>query len=176
LGDEIDVVFGPVTIEASGGASMFRRVVLLVTVTMLIIGGCSTGDDADEQATTTDPVRVETDRIVQAWIDGFIASDPDAIAALYAEDGTYADVGFPFEIDGRTGIFTMVANHLMTTIYTAVDPINVTYTDTGAIVEWLWAGTYKDEPFSMNPSTTFEIEDGLITRSTDSYDRSDAPW
>ena len=44
-----------------------------------------------------------------------------------------------------------------------------------AIVEWLWAGTYRDEAFSMNPSTTFEIDTGLITRSTDSYNRSDAP-
>ncbi len=44
-----------------------------------------------------------------------------------------------------------------------------------AIVEWLWAGTYKDEPFSMNPSTTFETDNGLIARSTDSYTRLDAP-
>lgn len=45
-----------------------------------------------------------------------------------------------------------------------------------AIVEWLWAGTYKDEPFSMNPSITFETDNGLIARSTDSCTRSDTPW
>jgi hypothetical protein len=54
----------------------------------------------------------------------------------------------------------------------AVDPVPTPR----AIVEWLWAGTYKDEPFSMNPSTTFEIDNGLIARSTDSYTRSYAPW
>lgn len=43
------------------------------------------------------------------------------------------------------------------------------------IVEWLRAGTYKDELLSMNPSTTVETDNGLIARSTDSYSRSDAP-
>jgi hypothetical protein len=30
--------------------------------------------------------------------------------------------------------------------------------------------------FVVEPWTTFEIEDGLIVRSTDDYDLSDAPW
>lgn len=173
---ETCAVSDPAAAKAPGGVPMYRRVVLLVTVAVLIVGGCSSGNGADEQAATADPVQIETDRIVQAWIDGWIAQDPHAVADLYAEDGTYADTGFPFEMNGRSDIFTMVANHMMTATYTTVDAITITYTDTGAVVDWLWAGTYKDEPFSMNPSTTFETEGELIARSTDSYDRADAPW
>ena len=62
------------------------------------------------------------------------------------------------------------------TTYTAADRLNVTYTDTGATVDWLWEGTHSGSEFSMNAATVFEIQDGKIVRSTDSYERCTAPW
>jgi len=64
----------------------------------------------------------------------------------------------------------MVMGHLQSTDYTAADPVEITYTDTGAVVQWVWGGIYDGEPFTMEPSTVFEIEDGLIVRSTDQYE------
>ena len=69
----------------------------------------------------------------------------------------------------------MVMGHLRSADYTTADPVEVTYTDSGAVVEWLWGGTYDGEPFTMEPSTNFEIENGLILRSTDQYERPEAP-
>jgi len=60
--------------------------------------------------------------------------------------------------------------------YTVADPVNVVHTETGAVVDWPIEGTGKGEAFSMNASSTFEIEDGMIIKSTDSYVRSEALW
>lgn len=92
--------------------------------------------------------------------------------ALYAEDGIYADASYPFEY----AVDYLVRTHMGSTTYTAADPINIAYTDTGAIVDWLWEGTMMGAEFSMNASTAFEIENGRIVRSTDSYARCEAPW
>lgn len=101
--------------------------------------------------------------------------DVVGVVDLYDEDGTYADAGCPFEMNGHLSIRGMVSGHLQSTDYLVVDPVEVTYTETGAVVQWIWGGTFRGEEFTMEPSTTFEIEDGLIMRSTDSYERSDAP-
>ncbi len=56
-----------------------------------------------------------------------------------------------------------------------------------AIVEWLWAGAYRDEAFSMNPSTpilddqslsniSVLIPIGLLVTMFFSYSRPEASW
>lgn len=125
--------------------------------------------------TTIDQFRVETDRIIQAWIDGWLADDPAQVLVLYGEDSVYADKGCPFEMIGKAAIRTMVTGHMGATTYTVADPVEITYTRTGAVVQWIWGGTHRAKQFTMEASTTFEIANGLILRSTDSYNRSDAP-
>jgi uncharacterized protein (TIGR02246 family) len=124
---------------------------------------------------TTDAATAETDRIIEAWIDAWIREDADGVADLYAEDGTYADIGCPFEMNGRPAIRNMVAGHLGPADYTIVERVETTYTESGAVVQWVWGGTYDLKPFTMEPSTTFEINNGLITRSTDAYERTESP-
>jgi len=135
----------------------------------------TTTTEPDESATTVDPFRVETDRIIQAWIDGWLADDPALVVALYGEDSVYADKGCPFEMIGRAAIRGMVTGHMGGTTYKIADPVEITYNQTGAVVQWIWGGTHRGREFTMEASTTFEIENGLILRSTDSYTRSDAP-
>ena len=122
--------------------------------------------------TTTDAATAETDRIIQAWIDGWLADDPDAVVVLYTEDGIYADAAYPFEYP----VDYLVRTHMSSHTYTAADPLNITYMESGAIVDWLWEGTSNGSPFSMNATTTFETADGLIVESTDSFVRCEAPW
>lgn len=126
-------------------------------------------------APTAEPLRVATDRLIHAWIDGWLAGDPAQVVALYSEDGVYADEGCPFVMTGKAAIRGMVTGHMGSTTYTVADPVEITYTPTGAVVQWIWAGTNEGEGFTMEASTTFEIEDALILRSTDSYNRSDTP-
>ena len=120
---------------------------------------------------TTDTEAIITE-LQEAWLDG----DPARLASLYAEDGVLANIAVPFERTGRSSIESMLRGHLLATDYTMVDLRSITLTDTGAVVEWIWEGTYLDEPFSIEASTTFEIEYGLIARSADSYNIAKAPW
>ena len=143
---------------------MTIRVIATLILGALLVG-C--GGDTDDAA-----ARRETDAIIQLWIDGWLADDPDAVIALYAEDGIYADAAYPFEYP----VDFLVPNHMVSTKYTVAAAQNVAYTDTGAVVDWLWEGTANGEEFSMHASTTFEIRDGKIQRSTDSYVRCIAPW
>lgn len=144
---------------------MIFRVVAVLAFGVLLIG-CASANDA---------LRAETDTIIESWRQAWMGEDYTGVADLYAEDGTYADTGCLFEMDGRVAIGNMVQGHLQSADYTTADPVEVTYTDTGAVVQWIWGGTFDGEPFTMEPSTTFEIEDGLIIRSTDMYERPEAP-
>jgi uncharacterized protein (TIGR02246 family) len=158
-----------------------------MAVVALVAGACGREESTDStvqpqvatsirpSTTTVDPFMEETNRIIQDWIEAWMAKDIDGVADLYAEDGTYADVGCPFEMNGKSAIRGMVSGHVQSATYTVVDPVEISYTDSGAVVQWIWGGTYNGELFTMEPSTTFEIEDGVIVRSTDSYNRSDAP-
>ena len=144
------------------------RIAVALTLGVLLVG-CG-GDTND-----TDEFRAETDAIIDSWVEAWMAEDSKGVADLYAEDGTYADTGCLFEMNGKPAIHDMVSGHLYWTDYTTVERVETTYTDTGAIVQWIWGGTNNGDPFTMEPSTTFEIEDGLIIRSTDRYERAEAP-
>ena len=139
----------------------------MVFALALVLTGCG-GEGADE-------VDRETEAIINEWIRAWMAEDVEGVAHLYAEDGIYADAGCPFEMNGRIEIRNMVRGHLRSTDYTTVDPASIEYTDSGAVVSWVWGGTQDGEPFTMQASTAFEIENGVIARSTDSYDLSEAP-
>jgi hypothetical protein len=168
---------------------MRDRAILLLVLVALVVAACgseatsTTTSGPDESTTSTrpattttvDPFRVETDRIIQAWIDGWLADDPAPVVVLYGEDSVYADKGCPFEMIGKPAIRGMVTGHMGATTYTVADPVEITYTQTGAVVQWIWGGTHRGDEFTMDASTTFEIENGLILRSTDSYDRADVP-
>lgn len=145
---------------------MYRIVAMLIVGTLL--AGCGDANDTDE-------FRAETDTIIDSWRQAWMDEDFMGVAELYAEDGTYADTGCLFEMNGRPAIRNMVMGHLQSADYTTADPVEITYTDTGAVVQWIWGGNYDGEPFTMEPSTTFEIDNGLIVRSTDQYERSEAP-
>lgn len=163
----------------------------LVIFGLLLAGCANEADDATTSAvqslpsvttmtvaptTTIDAFQVETDRIIYAWIDAWKAEDAEAVADLYADDGVYADDGCPFVREGKAAIWGMVRDHMGGVKYTLVDPVEIIYTDNGAVVQWIWGGTHVGDEFAMDAQTTFEIEDGLIIRSTDKYELSDAPW
>ena len=121
------------------------------------------------------PDPATTDRIIQGWINGRKAGDDFDFVSLYAYNGYYVDTACRFEANGRWDIGVMLRRHLKSADYDAVDPVAVTYTDDGALVQWVWSGTYDGEPFTLEPTTTFEVEDGLIVASIDSYNLADAP-
>jgi hypothetical protein len=141
---------------------------MALTLAVVLVGCGSDTSDVDAS-------RAETDTIIDLWRQTWMDEDFMGVADLYAEDGTYADNGCPFEMNGKPAIRNMVMGHLQSADYTTVERVETTYTDSGAVVQWIWGGTYDGDPFTMEPSTTFEIENGLIVRSTDQYERPEAP-
>lgn len=124
----------------------------------------------------------ETDAIVAEWADAWVDCDGERVAALYEPTtGVYSDAAVPYERQGREEIARMVGNHCFGIDYTSSPVVSITYTDTGAVVQWIWEGTIirgadGGTEFSMRAQTTFQIEEGLIVRSTDDYELGDAPW
>jgi len=156
--------------------SRTRSVALLAGVIALLAAGCSSSDEEGDAA------HAEIDAIIDEWSAAWLASDGQRVAALYEPvHGVYADAAVGGEIEGAEGIARMVGDLTFWIDFTGSEAISVDYTDNGAVVQWVWEGmvvTGADygEHFSMRAQTTFEIEDGLITRSTDDYVLTDAPW
>ena len=66
---------------------MLRRSFIVLTVVALGIAGCSQDDDAE-----SDPATIATE-IVDKWNAAWVASDAEAAAALFTDDGVYVMQG-----------------------------------------------------------------------------------
>lgn len=126
-------------------------------------------------ATTTTTTPAEPYGIIQAWAEDRLSDEPWDFVDLYAFNGTYRDLTCGFEANGRHAIQRMFNLHLISADYTVVHPATITNNESQVVVQWRWTGTYDGEPFEVEPTTTFEFENGLILASTDSYDRTDVP-
>ena len=115
--------------------------------------------------------------VVQDWIDAWNDNDPDAIAALYAEDGTYEDVPSGQEARGDE-ISGFLADFFAGVGDVELDLANAFGGDDWAVAEYTFSATnqglFPGAPvgasFSVRTATVFELDDGEIQRSSDYYD------
>lgn len=154
-----------------------RSVALLAGLIALLAAACSSSDEEGNAA------HAEIDAIINEWSAAWLASDGPRVAALYEPvHGVYADTaGGVGESEGAEEIAAMVRSLKFWIDFTGSEVISVDYTDNGAVVQFVWegmviSGADYGQHFSLRAQTTFEIEDGLITRSTDDYVLTDAPW
>lgn len=75
-----------------------RYIGLLLALALLCVGGCAAEDDSGAaapttEATTTTPATVDQDaqatELADAWIAAWDANDPEAVAAVFTEDGVH---------------------------------------------------------------------------------------
>ncbi|MCP3998879.1 MAG: nuclear transport factor 2 family protein [bacterium] len=124
--------------------------------------------------------------IVDQWADAFLDGDPDAVAALFTEDGTYEERGPSQVFEGRSAIRQQLDEAFQYAEATEMTPKTIITGDSvisGSrdviTVEWTMSGMSAPgarspadrTPFSVEAVTVFEMRDGLIAESV-FY----APW
>jgi steroid delta-isomerase-like uncharacterized protein len=114
------------------------------------------------------------------WIAGWQALDPDRVAAMYAEDAIHEVVATGETFSGREAVRANIAA-LMTAVPDAALTVNQAFAtgEVGAI-DWTFTGHYSGQlpgfpppagqELAFRAATLFELEDGLVVRTTEFYD------
>ena len=142
---------------------------------LLGAGGLATGLVAAGRGVTI--AQEDAPEVVRDWIDAWNDNDPDAIAALYADNGTYEDVPSDQqvrsdEIGGFLADFFAVASDV------EIDLANAYGGDEWAVAEYTFTATnqgiFPGAPigasWSVRVATVFELDGDEIRRSSDYYD------
>ena len=114
------------------------------------------------------------------WTAGWQSLDPDRVAEIYAEDGMHEVVATGETFSGRDAIRANLGA-LMTAVPDAAVTVNRAFatSDAGAI-DWTFTGHYSNQlpgfpppagqALSIRATTLFELEDGVVVRTTEFYD------
>ncbi len=127
--------------------------------------------------TTTHPVPP----VVEAWMNAWNTGDAKAMRALFAEDGVLQDFAFQAQAEGREGVAAWVDLTLQSIPDTRVEIIEAFGSDERIAVTWVFSGTPESigtvpgtgASFSVPAVSIFELEDDLIVRLGDYYNRAD---
>ncbi len=157
--------------ERSGAHRLPRRAALR----LLGAGGLAAGFVARGRGGTA--AQDDAPEVVRDWIDAWNDNDPDAIAALYANDGIYEDVPSGQEargddISGFLADFFAVAGDVELELTDAFGD------DDWAVAEYAFSATnqgiFPGAPvgasWSVRTVTVFELDGDEIRRSSDYYD------
>ena len=152
-----------------------RRLPRRTAVRLLGAGGLAAGLAAGGRAATA--AQDDAPEVVGDWIDAWNDNDPDAIAALYADDGIYEDVPSGQQASGDE-IAGFLADFFAGVSDVALDLDNAFGGDDWAVAEYTFSATnqglFPGAPvgasFSVRTATVFELDDGEIQRSSDYYD------
>lgn len=119
--------------------------------------------------------------VVQAFLDGWLALDPEAIAATYAADGLREDITTPTVFTGHDEIQQSLADFFGAFAGAGVEHPNV-LSGPGpfAANTWVFTGDYvgqlpgfpagSGQPMTIEGFTLIELADDEIGRTVDYYD------
>lgn len=113
-------------------------------------------------------------RIAAAWYSAWTGEDPNALAALFTEDGTLVDLSVPYTSHGREEIaqFKAITERL-------IPDADLEITDAfrsgdRVVIRTDYSGTLPgaSKPFKVQMATVLELRHGKIAVNTDYYDRA----
>jgi uncharacterized protein (TIGR02246 family) len=146
-----------------------QRLIVVLTLGALLVACGGDTNDSDQQP-----------EIVNLWAEAFLEGDPDAVAALFTEDGVYGE-RWPAQVfEGRAAIRQQLHEGFLFAEATEMTPKTVVTGDNVIegeddviTVEWTISGmsapgtrSPSDKtPFSVEAVTVFEMRDGLIAKS-----------
>jgi steroid delta-isomerase-like uncharacterized protein len=120
--------------------------------------------------------------IAQQFIETWSNHDSIKVASLYAENFLYQDKAFTSTFKTKEKLISFVNGTVKGIPDLVFVPTSVIANDTMAMIEWIWKGTFTvgwlpnypgtNKPFQIQGVTVFQIKNGLITRSTDYYDKN----
>ena len=101
------------------------------------------------------------DQTYAAWN----AHDPDAVAAVFAEDAVVREVGNPLESHGRTAIRARAAALFIAFPDFTLERITLVVDGDRHADRWVMTGTHRGELFGMPPTgRTVRVEGATFTR------------
>jgi steroid delta-isomerase-like uncharacterized protein len=147
----------------------------VVGFALLAMLGAATAQEATPEVVFPAPL----DRFAAAWE----ARDPDAIAALYADDAVLTEAVLGSDTwTGPEEIREWAANNFAGFPDLALVASNAFVSGDHAAMEWIYTGSYTGEIPGLPPGTgqqiaipgasVLEFRDGLIVRDTMYYDRA----
>ncbi|MDH3302911.1 MAG: nuclear transport factor 2 family protein [Acidimicrobiia bacterium] len=113
-----------------------------------------------------------TPAIVEQWEDAWLSGDPDVVAALYADDAVWRIPTQGDVVEGREAIRDNAVFILNWMMFDEFDDQTVVVGEQVIVVESTWHGesrtTNRPEmaPFVSDVVMVFEVEEGLIARSS----------
>ena len=154
---------------------MKNRISLLFLVSFLILLGVSCQNQSHSRL-------VENNKAI-ALLFAQVWSSHDSVkfSTLFAKDFIYRDMPFGLESKTKNQIINFVNITVKAVTDLKMTPISIIASDSMAVVEWIWTGTYiggwgpeypgNNKPFTIRGVSIMEIENGLIKRNYDYYDK-----
>ena len=123
-------------------------------------------------------MKTESD-LPRRWAEAWTRHDPEALAALFADDCVYEDVTFGVESPGRDGVREWARGFLAAFPDLEVEPLSAFGSDRRAVLEWRMRGTHHGRLAGMDPTgrrfevrgvTVFLFGGDRIVRCSDFWD------
>ena len=152
---------------------MHRFVISLSLIGLLLAGIVAMGTTVSAQAGTPTASPVTVPSLVQAWMNAYTSQDPDAYAALYTPDGIYEDVPSGQAAQGHEAIAELATYYFESQHDFVFEPLAFFQGDGWAVLETNTSATDAESGqrvTGVRIATVFELDNGLIRRSSDYYD------
>jgi steroid delta-isomerase-like uncharacterized protein len=152
---------------------MRRFSVSLAAVVVLLAGIVTMGTSVTAQPATPAASPVTVSPLVQAWMNAYSSQDSDAYAALYTPDGIYEDVPSGQAAQGHEAIAELATGYFETQKDFVFEPLAFFQGDGWAVLETNTSATDTESGQRVTGvrfATVFELDNGLIRRSSDYYD------
>ncbi len=135
--------------------------------------GSSVGLMLPKAVFATRPVRKIS--IGQKWVDGWNATNPDALVAVFTPDGVYEDVAFGLKKKGSAELRELHKSFHDSVGDLYVKLIAAHVTNGRGTIEWVFGGKDIDvfktgKPFEVRGVSVIEVRHGRISRDVDYYD------
>jgi steroid delta-isomerase-like uncharacterized protein len=141
---------------------------LLVIVLLASLGGGSFASHTNAQDATPEALPP----VLIAWSEAWDALDPDALAALYTEDGIYEDVASGMVAQGRSEIAASLGEIMAGIAESQNEPVSGFSTGDMAVMEFQITAVdaASGKTFTFRGVLVAELDGDLIRSSREYYD------
>ena len=112
--------------------------------------------------------RARTRRVNDDTYSAWYAHDPDAVAAVFAENAVVREVGNPLEVRGRAAVRARAAGLLAAFPDFRLERLALVIDGASHADRWVMTGTHRGELFGIPPTgRTVRVEGATFTRLDD---------
>lgn len=150
----------------------FPTVVAVLAFALIALLGVRANPAAQAQEATP-AAGSDVPALLQAWLDGVNAGDGNAVAALYAADGTHEDVPAAMVVTGHEQIADLINGTVSQLGDYRMGVVSAQQAGNLAVLEYTTDATDLEsgKPLHLRGVLVFDLDgDGLIRRSADYYD------